>query len=100
LRLFLLPAPSSRSSGVRAISECCLALATSQDGWASLGFPQWGRFRFGHSHPEYSSSGPISVLAEVYAGTGKVAGLTSPDAADAKVGDFVGSIEKAVVHWW
>ena len=32
-------------------------------------------FRFGHTHPEYSNSGLISLIAEVYAGAGKVKGL-------------------------
>jgi len=76
-----------------------LALASDQRGWAAHGQPQWGRFSFGHTHPEYSNSGLISVFAEVYAGAGKVAGLTIADLAEPKVGSFVHDIERAVVHY-
>ncbi len=76
-----------------------LTLASDPRGWAALGQPQWGRFHFGHTHPEYSNSGLISVFAEVYAGAGKVSGLTNADLADPKVGDFVRAIERSVVHY-
>ncbi len=76
-----------------------LALAREPTGWASKGMPQWGRFRFGHTHPEYSNSGLISLFAEVYAGAGKVAGLTPADVQRPEVGEFVGGIERAVVHY-
>ena len=48
-----------------------LTLSSSEEGWAKYGFPQWGRFKFGHTHPEYSNSGIISLIAEVYAAAGK-----------------------------
>lgn len=76
-----------------------LALAGDQRGWAAHGHAEWGRFSFGHTHPEYSNSGLISVFAEVYAGAGKVSGLTLADLAEPKVGAFVHDIERAVVHY-
>jgi Ca-activated chloride channel homolog len=76
-----------------------LALASEQRGWAAHGHAEWGPFTFGHTHPEYSNSGLISVFAEVYAGAGKVAGLSSNDLAEPKVGAFVHDIERAVVHY-
>ena len=76
-----------------------LALARDPKGWASHGNPQWGRFRFGHTHPEYSNSGLISVLAECYAAAGKQRGLTTADLARPEVGAFLGDIEAAVVHY-
>ncbi len=54
------------------------ALATSDKGWAAYGYPEWGAFAFGHTHPGYSNSGIAAVLAEVYAGAGKQRGLTRP----------------------
>src|SRR6185436_17031324 len=56
-----------------------LALARDPAGWASHGHPEWGAFKLGHTHPEYSNSGLIALLAEAYAGAGKVAGLTLAD---------------------
>lgn len=75
------------------------ALAADERGWAAHGFPQWGRFRFGHTHPEYSNSGLISVLAAVYAGAGKQRGLTSEDLARPEVGDFLAGVQRSVVHY-
>ncbi len=76
-----------------------LALAKDPNGWSSVGQPQWGAFRFGHTHPESSNSGLISLMAEVYAGAGKVRGLTLDDLAKPQVGDYLGGIEQAVVHY-
>lgn len=74
-------------------------MALEESGWASLGFPQWGRFRFGHTHPEYSNSGIISLIAETYAAAGKSRGLTLEDVSIPATGDYLEEIEGAVVHY-
>jgi Ca-activated chloride channel family protein len=79
--------------------EDVLRLARDPAGWASLGQPQWGRFRFGHTHPEYSNSGLAAVFAEAYAAAGKVRGLEVADLQDARVADEVAGIEGAIVHY-
>lgn len=76
-----------------------LAMARNQKGWDAYGFPQWGRFKFGHTHPQFSNSGLISLFAEVYAGSGKTAGLTVADVEKAHTAEFVSGIEKSVVHY-
>ena len=76
-----------------------LALARSQKGWEAYGYPQWGRFKFGHTHPQFSNSGLISLFAEVYAASGKTAGLTVADVNKARTADFLSGIEKSVVHY-
>jgi Ca-activated chloride channel family protein len=73
------------------------ALAEKEQGWAAYQFPQWGRFKFGHTHPEFSNSGLISILAECYAGAGKTNELTVADVA--KADQFVKAIERSVVHY-
>jgi Ca-activated chloride channel family protein len=75
------------------------ALAQDPKGWASHGMPQWGAFRFGHTHPEYSNSGLISILAETYAATGKTKQLTLEDVALPATGQYLQGIEHAVVHY-
>jgi Ca-activated chloride channel family protein len=75
------------------------ALARSQEGWRAKGHPEWGDFRFGHTHPEYSNSGLISVLAEVYAGVKKTRDLTEGDVAAPATRKFLTDIEGAVVHY-
>jgi Ca-activated chloride channel homolog len=76
-----------------------LALAHSQKGWEAYGYPQWGRFKFGHTHPEFSNSGLISLFAEVYASSGRTAGLTVADVNKPHTADFLAGIEKSVVHY-
>jgi len=76
-----------------------LALARSQKGWAEHGYAQWGSFKFGHTHPQFSNSGLISLFAEVYAASGKAAGLTQADVQKPHIADFLSGIEKSVVHY-
>ena len=76
-----------------------LALARSEQGWAGYDKPQWGRFKFGHTHPQFSNSGLISLFAEVYAAAGKTSGLKLEDLAKPEVARFVGDIERSVVHY-
>jgi Ca-activated chloride channel family protein len=76
-----------------------LALAKEPRGWGARGHAEWGPFRFGHTHPDYSNSGLIALLAETYAAAGKVAGLTLADVARPAIAPYVAGIESAVVHY-
>ena len=75
------------------------ALATSSQGWAAYGYPEWGSFKFGHTHPGYSNSGLDAVIAEAYAGAGKQRGLTTADLADPKVVDLMTAVESSIIHY-
>jgi Ca-activated chloride channel family protein len=76
-----------------------LALAQDPRGWAAFGHPEWGPFRFGHTSPESSNSGLISIFAEAYAATGKKGGLTVADVNAPSTAQFVAGIERSVVHY-
>ena len=76
-----------------------LDLVRSDQGWAKYGLPQWGSFKFGHTHPQYSNSGIISLVAEAYAGVGKTKGLTLNDVSRLQTSKFLHDIESAVVHY-
>jgi len=76
-----------------------LSLARNRQGWSSYGHPEWGSFKFGHTHPEFSNSGLISIMAEVYAARKVKSGLTLADVDDPKTSTFVSDIEKSVVHY-
>jgi len=76
-----------------------LALARNPQGWAAYGHPEWGTFKFGHTHPEFSNSGLISLLAEVYAARKKVTGLTLADVNSPSTSAFLNGIEHSVVHY-
>jgi Ca-activated chloride channel family protein len=75
------------------------ALARSAEGWRGKGHPEWGDFRFGHTHPGYSNSGLIAVLAETYAGVGKTRDLEPVDVSGARAKGFLNDVESAVVHY-
>ncbi len=68
-------------------------------GWGAYGHPEWGAFKLGHTHPEYSNSGLLAVLAEAYAATGKTRGLDRKDLDAQKTKDTMGAIEDAIVHY-
>jgi Ca-activated chloride channel family protein len=76
-----------------------LALSRNEKGWQAYGYPQWGKFKFGHTHPEYSNSGLISLFAEAYAGSGKTSGLTLADLDKPQLKQFLGGVEQSVVHY-
>jgi Ca-activated chloride channel family protein len=76
-----------------------LKLARDQGGWKTYGYPQWGQFKFGHTHPQFSNSGLISLFAEVYAASDKTAGLTLTDVNKPHTGEFLEGIERSVVHY-
>lgn len=74
-------------------------LAVSEDGWAGYGYPEWGTFKFGHTAPNRSNSGIISVIAEAYAGAGKQRDLTMEDLQDADVIAFMTAVESSIIHY-
>ncbi|UDY35733.1 extracellular solute-binding protein [Dermatobacter hominis] len=76
-----------------------LALSRSQNGWADLGHPEWGRFKLGKTNPNYSTSGLHALIAQTYAATGKTSGLSSEDLQNPTVQQYGTDIESAVVHY-
>jgi Ca-activated chloride channel family protein len=74
-------------------------LAKSGKTWADYGRPEWGPFQFGHTHPDYSNSGITSIIATVYAATGKSRGLTVDDVNKPETGTFLGAVESGVIHY-
>lgn len=73
--------------------------SSSEEGWEQYGFPEWGDFKLGHTHPQFSNSGYTSVLAEAYAGAGKQRDLTVEDLRDEEVRAFVEGVEKSIIHY-
>jgi Ca-activated chloride channel family protein len=68
-------------------------------GWGALGHPEWGRFKLGHTHPEYSNSGLQAILAEAYAGAKKTRGLTALDLDRKDTVAKLTEIEQTIVHY-
>lgn len=76
-----------------------LALARNPNGWSAYNYPQWGKFKFGHTHPEFSNSGLISLFAEAYAASGKTAGLKLADLEKPQTKQLIAGVEQSVVHY-
>ena len=75
------------------------ALSTNPQGWAAYGHPEFGPFKFGHTHPVYSNSGLDAVIAMNYAAVHKVRGLTMDDVANASTNSFVTNVESSIIHY-
>ena len=76
-----------------------LDITKNEKGWASYDMPQWGKFKLGHTHPDFSNSGLISLIAETYAAAGKQSQLTSEDVKKPATGDYLEEIEKSIIHY-
>nr|MBA2284945.1 extracellular solute-binding protein [Ktedonobacteraceae bacterium] len=74
-------------------------LSTDPRGWAAYGHPEFGDFKFGHTHPDYSNSGLDAVIAMHYAAAGKVRGLTTDNVRSQTSRDFVANVESSVIHY-
>jgi len=76
-----------------------IRVAQGSEGWAAHGHPEWGAFKLGHTHPEFSNSGLLSILAEAYAGARKTRGLSAADVDSAATREFLASVEETIVHY-
>ena len=74
--------------------DTIVELAADPDGWASYGRPEWGQFRFGHTHPAYANSGLLSLTSFVYGIAGQDTELTPADVYAPKVEVAMRELEK------
>lgn len=73
--------------------DTIVELAADPEGWASYGRPEWGQFRFGHTHPAYANSGLLSMTGFVYGIAGKTDTLTSAEIYAPKVEEAMRQLE-------
>ncbi len=76
-----------------------LKLATTGSSWAAYGKPTFGRFKLGHTNPDFSTSGLSFVAAQYYAAAGKREGLTVADVRRPEIRRKVRAIERSIVHY-
>ena len=74
-------------------------VAVNPKGWAAFGHPEWGPFRFAHSHPDHSNSAMLSLVSLVYASAGKTSGLSWDDLKKPTVVSALSALERAIVHY-
>jgi len=74
-------------------------LSADPQGWESLGHPEWGQFKFGHTHPDYSNVGLLSLTTLAYSALSKTEGLTADEVySDTVVQAFAG-VEQNTYHY-
>lgn len=74
-------------------------LSADPQGWESLGHPEWGQFKFGHTHPDYSNVGLLSLTTVAYSTLGKTEGLTADEVYSQAVVDVFRDIEQNTYHY-
>ncbi len=74
-------------------------LSADPQGWASVGHPEWGQFKFGHTHPDYSNAGLLSLTALAYSITGKTTDLTTDEIYSQTVEDAFRGVEQNTYHY-
>ncbi len=72
-------------------------VAAAPEGWARFGRPEWGAFKLGHTHPRYSNSGALALVAATYAGAGKTRDLVAADVE--RAAPFVRGVQSSIVHY-
>ena len=74
-------------------------LATADEGWEAYGYPEWGDFKFGHTHPEFSNSGLVAIIAQAYTGANKQRDLTVADIQAAMTQRLMADVQKSIIHY-
>jgi Ca-activated chloride channel family protein len=74
-------------------------LSANPDGWASIGHPEWGNFKFGHTHPAYSNVGLQMMTALAYSTLGTTSGLRTDDVYSTPVVDAFHFVEQNTWHY-
>jgi ABC-type sulfate transport system substrate-binding protein len=66
-------------------------------GWASIaGKPEWGLFKFGHTNPNESNSGLMTIVLAAYTFDQKTRGLALSDVVDVKFQNWLAELERGV----
>ena len=71
-----------------------------KDGWNAIAKqPDWGVFKFGHTNPRKSNSGPMTLLLMAHEFYKKKTQLTVAEITSAEFRDWFAGLEKGVTSW-
>lgn len=76
-----------------------LALIEDPQGWGKFGHPEWGRFSWGHTDPEVSTTALSTLIAEFYAASGKQRNLTVADVQRPEAQQFIRDLGRGIKHY-
>jgi Ca-activated chloride channel family protein len=74
-------------------------LSADPQGWAAYGHSEWGQFRFGHTHPDFSNTGLLMLTALAYSVEGKTDGLSPEEVYASGVVDAFRNLEQNTYHY-
>ena len=74
-------------------------LAADPQGWAAYGHPEWGSFKFGHAHPEQSTTGFTMLTTLAYNELNMTEGLTPQQVKSKPVRDAFQAVEAHTYHY-
>ncbi len=74
-------------------------LAADPQGWAAYGHPEWGQFKFGHTHPAHSTTGFSMLATLAYAALDRTDGLTPELVKSAPVVEAFRTVELNTYHY-
>jgi ABC-type Fe3+ transport system substrate-binding protein len=67
----------------------------AKGGWDEIAHhPEWGLFKFGHTHPNQSNSGLMTIVLAAYAYHHKIKGLTLKDVLDVGFQQWLEELER------
>ncbi len=76
-----------------------LALIQDAEGWGKFGQQDWGRFSWGHTDPDISTTALSTVLAELYAANSKTSDLTVADINLEQSQQFLRDLAQGIKHY-
>ncbi|WP_129629620.1 VWA domain-containing protein [Candidatus Oscillochloris fontis] len=76
-----------------------LDLINNPEGWGAYGHPEWGRFSWGHTDPEISTTALSTLIAEFYAATNKQQGLSAADVQSESSEQFIRDLGQGIKHY-
>ncbi len=74
-------------------------LSADPNGWSTRSHPEWGAFKFGHTHPDYSNVGLLMMTALAYSIEGKTSGLTADEVYSPEVAQAFTGVEQNTYHY-
>lgn len=74
-------------------------LSADPQGWKSYGHPEWGQFKFGHTHPDFANTGLLSLATLAYSTVGQTSGITPEQVYSEKVVAAFRGVEQNTYHY-
>jgi Ca-activated chloride channel homolog len=76
-----------------------VALAADPEGWGRYDHPEWGAFKFGHTHPAHSNSGLLLLVALAHSVLDTTGGLTVEQVKSPAFVEALRTVEQHIAHY-